>query len=268
MAQGATQDMCIGYSNGNGYNVDVVYQGVQQQSMSSICGNFQKTLNNFHSFCNPGPVNCRTNSNGNLLTFGVSTSDRDSGFSCVTAAFVQTLQASVIPGPVGLGCIDLDQGTSTKKRSRIEGPVEIEPRDLSSPSSIAGIGDQITVASGRRLTLTALQFIAPAAGAVVPTLVGGFFTSLVPDIGTAMGTTGQNMGTAISNLSPWNVVTAFDAGVNGGPGNVNANDWQIIIGALAHALQNHGSATALGAKFSDTTTGTVLLDVAMLVTQN
>lgn len=267
MAAGATQDLCIGYSNGNGYNVDMAYQGVQQGSMASICGNFAKTLKNDHDWCNPGPVNCKTNANGNLLTIGVSTRDQASGFSCVNSAFISTLQASVVGGPVGLGCVDIDQGTSTKKRSRIEGPLEFESRDITNPSGVARQGDQITVASGRRLTLVALEFIAPAAGVVVPTLAGAFFTSLVPSISGMMGNTGQNMLMQVAHTDPWSLMTVLDAGVNGGPGNVNVNDWQNIVGSLAHALQDHGDAVALGAKFADTTTGEVLMSLGLVVTQ-
>lgn len=264
-AAGGTQDVCFGYSNGNSYNVHLLIENLQSQSLSSICGNFDKTLHQEYGWCSPGPVNCQTNNDGSLVSIGVSTSDRDSGFSCVEAAFIETLQASVVAGPIGIACHDLDQGTSTEKRSRIEG--SLKPRAIA-PSGVAQVGDLITVASGKTLVLTALQFCAPEAGVAVPLLGGGFFTQLVPHIGNVLGNTGLGAHPAVSDLVPWVVTTMFDAGTNGGPGNVNANDWQSIIGSLAHAIQQNSQSMGVLATFGEHLANTgVLLSVAMLIKQ-
>lgn len=265
LASGGTQDICFGYSIGNGYNVNLLIENLQSQSLSSICGNFDKILHQEYGWCSPGPVNCHTNDDGSLVAIGVSTSDRDSGFSCVEAAFIETLQASVVAGPIGIACQDLDQGTSHSKRSRIEGL--LEPRAINNPSGVAQIGDLITVASTRTLALTALNFFAPVAPGIVPTLVGGFFTQLVPQIGSVLGNTGLSQHPDRFTINPWSVLTIFDAGVNGGPGNVNADDWQNIIGSLAHAIQQNGQSLGAGATFSDTATGVIVLTVGMIIEQ-
>jgi hypothetical protein len=126
-----------------------------------------------------------------------------------------------VPDAGGIACQDLDQHTNLRSRSRIEGP--LTPRAIDNPSGIAQPGDQIAFLSGRQLVLRGLAFTAPALGAAVPTLVGDFFTDLVPSLGTAIGTTGLNFHPAITCLSPWRVMTIFDAGINGGAGVVDAN---------------------------------------------
>lgn len=262
-AAGGTQDMCVGFSNGHGYNVNLLIEDLQPQSLSSICGNFRDTLHRNYKWCSPGPVQCKTNDDVRAVVIGVSTSDRDSGFSCVKAAFIETLQAPVIAGPIGIQCRDLDQGTGLKKRSRIEGP--LEPRGIDTPSGRAQIGDQLTIASGQRLVLTALQFFAPDAREAIVPLVGGFFTQLVPNLANTLGAFGVAAQVAVSNLAPWHVVTSFDAGINNGANNVNANDWQNIIGTLSHSLQDNGGSIGVSCTFADIATNAVVMTVNMLI---
>ncbi|KAG9236765.1 hypothetical protein BJ875DRAFT_455632 [Amylocarpus encephaloides] len=269
IAAGGQQDMCFGFENGNGYNVNFMYQNIQQQSVSSICGNFQKKLKAEYRWCNPGAVNCATDKDNNLF-FGVSTSDQDSGFSCAAAAFVDTMEAAIVPGPAGFQCLNIVQGPSTsRKRSRIEGSTSsegsLQERSLDSPSSVANLNDIIAVASGRRLRIVGLNFQPPSIGSAVPVIAGALLTALVPDAANVLGNTGRSIGTTIGRFDPQSLFIAFDAGINGGPGNVNEANWQIIVGALAHAIANEGASLGVSATFADAATGTVLMTVAMMI---
>jgi hypothetical protein len=267
-ATGGTQSMCFGFNNGNGYNVQYMVENLQSQSLSSICGNFDKTLHNEYSWCSPGPINCQTNSDGSLVSLGVSTSDRDSGFSCVEAAFIETLEASVVPGIVGIQCRDVVEGITRNKRSSGPGEVSITPRGIDTSSS-AGVGDTITVASGRQLVLKGIEFLTAVGGATAPTLLGGYFTDLMPKLGNLMGNTGQSAHSfRDGTIAPWTVSVFFDAGINGGPGNVNADDWTKIIASLSHAIDDEKQPSGLVAYFADAASNVVLMGVGLLVDQS
>jgi hypothetical protein len=267
-ASGATMNACFGFNNGGGgYDVNIQYSNVQSQSQSTICGNLQKTLTNEYSWCLQNQaLNCA--SNGNLLYFGISTTDKDSGFSCVQAALIDTLQASVVAGPLGpdsLLCFDVDQGTSTKKRSRIESRAS-----AMDAGTVAAVGQTITVASGQQLTLVALEPEAGTQNGFVG-IVGEFFSSLIPSLATKLGSTGRSISTQMTENSATGnaVMGSINAGFNNGAvGNVNGNDYTTMLGALGQYLASVRGRQGVVAKFAAASGGAVALTVYLYAGTN
>lgn len=268
---------CSGYVQGSDYQVNILYDNLQSQSVSSICGNFQKSL----SFPNKG-VTCNTSQKkdlGNVVQIGVlmTGTSRSPAFFDVQGTFTHTLQADIGQAPNLDGCTDVPLSQPATRRAvagsaRAAGREIVEGRDtIQKRNLVAGVeaeaGDTITIAGGATLQLIGL----------IPT--GGdepLDTNIVMAAVNALAGQAGNFGVAVANaaqpltLPPGtpglgDLVVSFDAGQNGGAGNINVNDWTTIIGSLVPYFTGLGR-RGTKAVFKNTAGQVVLtVSVAMLL---
>ncbi|KAI9867579.1 MAG: hypothetical protein M1813_008378 [Trichoglossum hirsutum] len=252
-ADGATQLSCYGFKNGDGYNVDIVYYNTQQVSMSSICGSFNRE---FHKSCDPAPVNCETGDR-NSMTLGVKVHKSSSdSFDCVTKAFQTALEATVGVERDGQ-CVDvvLPATPSRKRRSPSRVRAALSPRNTLTPGTVPTPGDFINLASGQVLRLAGLA----AAGGDITVRLSDILPSL-PAIGTSLGNTGNAIHSSFTALAgaTGDMFASFDAGQNGGPGAVNAEDWSRIVGSLSTFLATTSRQRNAKAVFLNTANAVVM----------
>ncbi|KAI9865351.1 MAG: hypothetical protein M1813_002240 [Trichoglossum hirsutum] len=224
-AAGARLISCTGVTNGDGYNVNLMYGSVQEGSRSSICGSFSKE---FQSRCNNAPVNCATDKDG-LLSLGVKVK-KNRDFNCVTTAFEEALQAD-IDTDANARCSDIPL-RSVSRRSRIM------PRQPPGAGPIAEtlppqLGDFIDITSGQRLFVRG--FIPDGEFA---NLQRFSISSALPGMANKLSALGRSIGGVetqdLSDLTgPFAWKATFDTGLARLGLNIQQKDWRAILGSMA-----------------------------------
>ncbi|RFU33691.1 hypothetical protein B7463_g2587, partial [Scytalidium lignicola] len=242
---GARQSTCYGFRNGNGYNVELVYEFVQQQSISSICNNF---ATNWHKQCAPPAVNCATQTiDGNnkviigvLDTIHLGSAD---AFNCAQTVFNNTMQATIIGGATA-GCVDVPRGASNpSKRSY---PLPLAKRDISS-GQIPNLDDTIKILSGVTLTLDAIELDLPASD-VSPGFTFADAEDAVTEIANQLGNTATNLAERFIEFSGqgdnqenlYFLDAEYDTGLNQGAGAMDVQDWTAVSGSALALMAQKG----------------------------
>lgn len=236
---------CFGYVQNSDYQVNILYDNLQSKSVSSICGNFQKAL----TYPNKG-VTCNTSQKkdlGNVVQIGVlmTGTSRSPAFLDVQGTFAHTLQADIGQAPNLDGCTDVPLLQAGGKRaiagSAVKARNAIEKRNL-----VAGVeaeaGDTITIAGGATLRLLGLNPTGgddPLGANIAMAAVNGL-AGQAGNFGRAVANANQPLAMPPGTPGFGDLVVSFDAGQNGGAGNINTNDWTTIIGSLVPYFTGQG----------------------------